>query len=154
MGGYSDIKSPLFDWEDSFKFIEESSNCWIVGYPETSGAGIALPEFKVNKQDYKQLYYDLRKNFRYLTGTSGFIFRPYTNFTTEWMERLHFILDQEYENLKNNPGNIRGTNSNYPFIPNNGYFALLAQIFHPLCLKYHKHIKIDKKVSLSTKSYR
>lgn len=156
-GGYSDVKTPLNQWKNSFNSLN-NDDVWVVGCAEPYGLAVAPPKFKVIEEDYKDLKYDLIKYYRYISWAGSFICRPYTNFTYEWLDRLHEILDREYENLKKNPGKIHGWEyPEYPFygeVGSAGYTAILAQIFHPLCLKYHRHIKFDKNLLLSFKNYR
>lgn len=152
-GGYSDIKTPKNNWDLVFDEFNNSAY-WLVGYAMNKGIDIAVPTFKVDKKDYKQLIYDMRRNFRYIVGPGAFIVKPYTPFTYEWMTQIEKILDKEYDNLRINSGGVRyGLNDNYSF-NNNGYTAILAQVFQPLCLKYHNKIKIDKKIELSFLNYR
>lgn len=54
------------------------------------------------------------------------------------MKRLHNILDQEYENLTQNPGKIHGWEDKitpYGEVGSVGYTSILAQIFHPSMFK-------------------
>lgn len=156
-GGYADVKTPLNDWNGIFKHLE-NPYVWLIGFSEPYGLAVATPKFKINPSDYKALSFDMIKYFRYISWAGSFVCRPYTNFTYEWMYRLHQILDQESEQLKNNPGKIHGWEDErytfYGHVGSAGYTAILAQIFHPLCLKYHKHIKFDERILLSFKDYR
>ena len=81
-----------------------------------------------------------------MIGCGAFICKPNTDFTKEWMDAIHKILDQKYELLINNPPkDLRdfyhkkhgdGSISNYPL----RWTEICGEVFHPLCLKYSKKI--------------
>ncbi len=52
--------------------------------------------------------------------------------------------------LAQNPGNDRGTNKGYP-VP---WTYILGDIFHPLCLKYHKSIIHDNRIKPDMTNYK
>ena len=88
----------------------------------------------------------LALNYYRLIGCGAFICKPNTDFTKEWMDTIHKILDQKYGLLVNNPPkDLRdfyhkkhddGSISNYPL----RWTEICGEVFHPLCLKYSKKI--------------
>lgn len=148
-GGYSDIKRNSKSWKSSFNKIN-NSNKIALGYREISVDGVAYINGAFNIKNFKKINYDMRRHYPYLIGNCGYIFRPYTVFTNAWINELHRRLDLVQLELKNNPGNIMGDNLGYPIIWN----SILGQIFHPLCLKYHKDIIKDDHVKPEFSNYR
>lgn len=123
-GGYSDIKQPTHSWEEPFRIVENSDK-WIMGYPEKKYRAAARPGGKLQKT--------LEQNFLSLIGNCAYISRPQTPFTQEWYNELLKRMDTFAPQLEKFPGNTFGDNEGYP-IP---WTAILGNIFHPLCLKYH-----------------
>lgn len=123
-GGYSDIKSTRHSWEEPFRIFEDSDK-WIMGYPEKKYRAAARPGGELQKI--------LERNFLSLIGNCAYIFRPQTPFTQEWYNELWKRMDLFTPQLEKYPGNTFGDNEGYP-IP---WTAILGNIFHPLCLKYH-----------------
>ncbi len=88
----------------------------------------------------------LALNYFRVIGCGAFICKPNTDFTNEWMDTIHKILDDKYELLVNNPPkDLRdfyhkkyddGSISNYPL----RWTEICGEVFHPLCLKYSKKI--------------
>lgn len=141
-GGYSDIKPPTASWVNAFLKLDESSK-WVAGYPEIGKRVVA----KVKDENIKR---DLKKYWPLLIGNGSYICRPYTPFTYDWYAELHKRMDMYYDDLKKNPGNIWGDNEGYP-IP---WTNILGEIFHPLCLKYHKQLIKDKSLMPVLTDYR
>lgn len=133
-GGYSDVKSNYKNWEQSFEKIINSEEKYILGYTELNGLGMGRGQGKIDK--------DLIKNYLSCIGTGAFICKSNTKFTTEWYIELNKRMDFYYEDLKKNPGDIKGRNIGYP-IP---LLGILSQIFAPLCLKYRNRIIHDNNV--------
>ena len=133
-GGYSDIKPNYKNWQKSFEKLINSKDCYVLGYTELSGLGMGRGQGKVDK--------DLIKNYLSCVGTGAFICKSNTKFTTEWYIELNKRMDFYYEDLKKNPGDIKGRNAGYPI----KLLAILSQIFAPLCLKYRDCIIHDSTV--------
>jgi hypothetical protein len=136
-GGYSDIKPIQNSWSESFDRLMESKH-FAIGYKETSPFDIARGRGFV-----RDAY--LAINYFRLIGNGAFIFKPNTEFTFEWIERVHFLLDSKFELLSKFPAthprdyyqrNTDGQISKYPL----AWSELLGQIFHPLCLKHSSKI--------------
>lgn len=76
-----------------------------------------------------------------LIANCYFIFRPMSKFTQQWIDRLHEILDKNFEKLKacyhitcRNPQICSGNNSNYPL----RWTEILCDIIHPLEYNWNK----------------
>ncbi|WPC10270.1 hypothetical protein LEQ04_05460 [Riemerella anatipestifer] len=92
----------------------------------------------------KYLQQDLMKYTPLLIGNCSFISKPYSPITTEWYDEVHKRMDELYDYFYE-----YGDNQDFE-VP---YFYLV-QIFHPLILKYHKHVLRDKKLLPILKNYR
>jgi len=141
-GGYCDIKVPKCSWTDIIIAMNNSENIWVQGFQELSSRMCAQIDGQMGKH--------VRRHFCEIVGTSGFLVRPQTALTREWLSEVERRLSY-YQNLLNdNPGNERGDNPGYP-VP---WTALLGQIFQPLQLKYLDHVKIDNRLLLSFENYK
>lgn len=145
-GGYGDIKTYFHSWVKAFDKLDASKDAYVMGYPEVGFEGAAnhdMPEGHLKQ--------DLRFHWRYLIGNGSYICRPYTRFTAEWHAEAKRRLERYSEMLKQHPAKDPfGKNTDYP-IP---WTGLLGTIFHPLCLKYHRHLLKDKDLMPSFKNYR
>lgn len=145
-GGYGDIKTYFHSWIKAFDKLDASKDAYVMGYPEVGFEGAAnhdMPEGHLKQ--------DLHFHWRYLIGNGSYICRPYTRFTAEWHAEAKRRLEQYSEMLKHHPAKDPfGKNTDYP-IP---WTGILGSIFHPLCLKYHKHLLKDKDLMPSFKNYR
>lgn len=148
-GGYSDIKIQLQDWNNAFKNLEEST-AYAIGYQEISKSGTAKLTSFYPLDALERLSKEIDRNYYYLIGNGSYIFKRNTNFTDEWITELHRRLDIKYNDLKKNPGNIMGDNIGYPL----EWTSILGQIFHPLCLKYHKKLLYDNSLKPLFINYR
>lgn len=141
-GGYSDIKRPLNSWAPCFDAIAEAPQKWAVGYRELdSNSGARLP---------RRIGRDVRRNYARVIGQSGFIFRPDTSLTAEWMRELDNRMNYYADALSESPGNAFGDNLGYPI----GWTGLLGKIISPLLLKYHERLIIDNRMLLAFSDYR
>lgn len=141
-GGYSDVKMCQHSWLPMFENLEQS-NAWLIGYPETAKTGLGarnLPKIR-NK---------MIKYLSQITGNGCYICRPYSPLTTEWYAELHRRLDEKYELVKQNAGNIWGDNEGYPF----QWTELGGDILHPLVFKYMKFTLKDKRLRPILTNYR
>lgn len=141
-GGYSDIKESLHCWLPFFERLEHS-NAFIIGYPECKKR--ALPQVKEIS-----IQQDMNAYFSQLLGNGAYICRPNTPLTNEWYHELMYRMDTYHEQLQLYPGNILGDNQGYP-IP---WSNILAEIFHPLCLKYSQYTLKESKLKPVCKNYR
>lgn len=137
-GGYSDIKTTRHTWINLFNRIKNDNNIWIVGYKETGEKSV--PFIKNNEE----LTRELKNNWTKLIGNASYICKPMTPFTTEWFNSVNTLLDNIYDDLVKYPArhhrdcNCDGKTNGYLYPLQ--WSELLAQIFHPLCLKYNNHI--------------
>jgi hypothetical protein len=125
-GGYSDVKPCSHSWKRAFYKLNHSKY-WCLGYQEKF-EGTPKIEGKIGEDIYR--YYSI------LIGVCSFIFKPYSPIAQEWMGEVHHRLDLLLPDLKNHPGNAFGNNEGYP-VP---WSFILAQILHPILLKYNKHL--------------
>lgn len=151
-GGYTDIKPCSSSWRPSMELLNRKSDAFGIGYPEIGRHGVARLGLNLTKRlELRPLegnwwkYRWLQVNYRRLIGNGAFIFRPDTRFTQEWFSLLNQKMDFYSQALKRNPGRHPKERpgetydfgvSSYP-IP---WADLMANIFHPLCLKYYKHL--------------
>ncbi|SIT97387.1 hypothetical protein SAMN05660493_02104 [Epilithonimonas bovis DSM 19482] len=155
-GGYADIKPFSHSWKPAFQKLNDKNDRYIIGYPELLYGGLAPVAHRFldgkNYNNYelmalaeRKIHNDLAKHTPLLIGNCAFICKPYTPITTEWYNEVNKRMDElyEYYNKDNSEGMVKP-------IP---YFYLV-QIFHPLILKYHKHIIQYKKLLPVLKNYR
>ena len=136
-GGYIDIKKCTHTWNDSFKMLE-NSDAYVLGYNENVLSNIGQLNVK---NTYLRIV--LLLNYEKIIGCSSFIFRAKTKFTEEWLNECKNKLENYSSILEENPAtNPVGSNENYP-IP---WTNILAEIVHPLCLKYNDKIIQDDRV--------
>lgn len=151
-GGYTDIKPCVGSWEPALGTLNSSSNCYGIGYQEIGRHGVAHLGLNLTKRLELRLsdpswwkYRWLQLHYKQLLGNCSFIFRPRTPFTECWFSQLTLKLDFYHEQLKLNPGRHPKERpghlydfgvSNYPI----AWGELMANIFHPLCLKFRNHL--------------
>lgn len=141
-GGYIDIKEIDTSWSKAFNKLNALQDKWIIGYPELAPSMIPHQDGKFGR--------DLKKNYFRIIGNAGFIFKPKSPFSKEWLTLVEEILSKNFDLLKKNPGNIYGNNIGYPL----KWAEIQGNIFHPLCLKYQEYILQDKDLTMSFKDYR
>lgn len=133
-GGYCDIKFINFKWTPYFQILN-NSNSLFIGYQEMANEHIASDDPSI------------RNRFFELCGVCHFIMKPYSDFTTQWINELHYILDQKLDLLKEHPGlyhpravfggiheaiDDQHKDSQYPLQWN----EILGKIIHPLMCNY------------------
>lgn len=139
-GGYADIKQARHGWRPQFERFEDT-DLWLLRYPERSTGWVAqLP---------RELGRDLRRHYRIVPGGSGFLARPGSTLTTEWLAEIERRLDYASPLLMQHPGGRRDEVDAYPF----GWNDLLAKILHPLALKHHHHIEVSERLALVHEDY-
>lgn len=135
-GGYSDIKTHTYSWNESFQKLISNKEIYACGYKEIGPNGVALDEYK--------------DNWNNLIGNGCYIFRPYTEFTKKWYNRMNEILDQKLELLKLNPS--RNPRDCIEHFPDTKYpiswSEILGNIFHPLCYEFKDKLLYDLPVPL------
>ena len=146
-GGYVDIKMIRTSWNKSFDRFN-CTNAYLVGYPEEKFDGAAWFE-----QKNANLKYDLFVYWRLLVGNGGYICRPRTKFTEEWLFEIHRRLDEYLPLLRKNPSNedpYLNVGTDYPI----RWTEICGSVFHPLCLKYNTHLLRDKALFPIISAYR
>lgn len=131
-GGYTDIKPCSYSWIPYFNQLEES-DAFGIGAEEDEGP-LSTPV--IIRDEYGDKWPDMISNDMY-------IFKPRTEFTHLWYNQMMERMDSHLEDLKNNPARESREAAdtyvtNYPI----RWAGILAEIFHPLCVKYtHKILK-------------
>ena len=146
-GGYADIKPTQKNWFQYFVQLKNSDK-FGVGYTEVGPQGVA--------EVGGELEAEMKLNFRELVGVCAIIFKPRSQFTYEWFDLLHDLLNRNYYSLVENPAKhpqdrfgaefSDGSISKYPL----AWTAVGGDIFHPLVYKYRgKFIHADIAPSFS-----
>jgi hypothetical protein len=137
-GGYSDVKHNTVDWAAGFEHIKNNPELMVMGVKTTFGhlyAGIEEWD-KTTKSN-------ILGNSDKLFCMCWFICKPYTQFTTQWMEQVDTKLDSFLEALKVHPAKyIRECN-----IPHLGYS--LPQPFWESSAGEHRHYPLSWNLILS-----
>jgi hypothetical protein len=136
-GGYTDIKFTHANWKPYFDQLNKS-NKWAMGYQEVGPNGVASVGGDLENV--------LKTNYQKLIGCCAFIFKRNTPLTTEWITRVHSLLDSKMEMLQRHPGKFpqdqtgiqlsNGVYSQYPL----AWTEMLGNIFHPLVYKHSDQI--------------
>jgi hypothetical protein len=136
-GGYADIKRTSKSWRPLFAQLDASS-AFGLGYTEIGPHGIARVGGDLERE--------MQVNYQRIVGVCAMIFRPRTQFTTEWHARLTCLLDSRMERLLENPAKhpqdrygaqfTDGTVSKYPF----EWTEVGGNVFHPLAYQYSSRI--------------
>lgn len=127
-GGYTDIKFTSKNWGQFFSDFEHSEKL-ALGYQELAHG---IPHVSGALGD------EIRASHRELIGLCAFIFKPRTQLTYTWFERITQLLDKKYDELVKYPAQHPmdqkgvilpdGQVSQYPL----RWAELLGEIFHPL----------------------
>ena len=143
-GGYTDIKKHKHSWVDAFDKLN-NFKFEMLGYPSTRLKDVAYINLN---GDLKK---DIKRHWRYTIGVGAFICRPYSSFTTEWYNELMVRMDYYADALEKTPGiDVCGKNKGYPI----RWANILAEIFHPLCLKHNGRFLRCKSLFPICKNYR
>lgn len=141
-GGYCDIKEPRGPWRPFFDRLQSNSDRWVIGYRELdSFSGGRLPRL---------IGRDISRNYMKLVGQSGFIMRPGSSLTAEWLREVERRLNYYADALAEHPGDAYGNNPGYPI----GWTGILGKILAPLLLKYSNRLIIDDGMLLTFENYR
>ena len=126
-GGYSDIKQQTGSWLLAFEYMQNNSEYYICGYPESGEGDIAGT-------------YEIREQWRDLIGNGAYICRPKTPFTTKWYETMVKLLDAKLDTLKLHPASVprdcAENGSGYPIEWN----EMLGRIFHRVLCEFKDKI--------------
>lgn len=141
-GGYSDIKVPSADWTSIFELMDSDASIWEAGYPENGSLWIAKQTGHLGRE--------LRRRHHTLPGGGGFVMRPRTPLSTEWLAEVERRLTYYADSLGQYPGGVKGDDPLYPISWN----RLLAQVHHPLALKHHAHVRVSTLLKPGLSNYR
>ena len=162
-GGYSDIKQfrSTMSWKTYFDKLNENNDLYAMGYPERDAGGVAyLEDCRLDPKKSIHCVHNtltpdgeswssehIKKNWQKLIGCGSVICKKGTPFTLDWWNGVNEKMDGYLEELKKHPSQWErdcynhvnpktGQKSKYP-IP---WAVLHGHVFHPLVLKYYKHI--------------
>lgn len=141
-GGYSDVKAARSPWAPAFDAVDGDARAWMLGYPEVSYRMVAPAPAPVLKQ--------LRVHHSRLVGNGAYIVRPLSPFTTAWLAEAERRLDLWRDDLRRFPGDVHSGPPGYP-VP---FYGLLGEIFHPLSLRFHDHIRQDPRITPQLRNYK
>jgi hypothetical protein len=130
-GAYSDIKFVIDDWSECARVFRNDKNTWVMGYNESDDVAYN-PDITVHQT--------LLTNREKLVGNCAYLCKPNTPLTQEWYGAVIRLLDDNLSVLKQypakHPTDYNSNDSKYPF----RWGQLSGEIFHPLVLKYNKHV--------------
>ena len=125
-GGYSDIKPQTGSWRSAFETLGDA---WISGYHEECEGAIACPE--------------VRHAWADLPGNCAYICKPRTPLTEAWFGRMHALLDERLEALRQHPAtsprDCAEHGGGYPLEWN----EMLGRIFHKVCYDFRDKVAFD-----------
>lgn len=128
-GGYTDIKHPNGSWINSFDKLFDEKDKIATGYPEIGEGGVANPS--------------VAKYWDELIGNCTYIFRPNTEFTRKWYQRVHELLDSKQEEFIKHPSRFpqdcKELGHGYPL----EWAEMLGRIFHLINYEYRELINRD-----------
>jgi hypothetical protein len=132
-GGYTDVKPNEFDWDPYFDklFLSRAD---AIGYAEKREVDLAIYP---NTDEEKNF---VKNNYQKFMGNGHYIFKPKTDIAFRWITEIHKKMDNNYNNLVNNPGvtvhvtdpRYRETRKDYPFEWN----EIGGRILHRLQYEY------------------
>lgn len=140
-GGYSDIKPCLRSWKNLFNTLNSRDDKWCLGVREKYVGGV--PDIK------GFIGADIKKYHNYLIANGAFIYKPHSPIVAEWINEIHNRLDSLLPNVIKNQGDQYGS-GDYP-VP---WSYIMAQIMHPLILKYSERVIYLDSELYSTENYR
>lgn len=137
-GAWADLKVQQGSLSGAIVELNADPGLWVVGAP-IPGLPRAIPGESILERD-------CRHNYRLLVHGAAFAARGGTPLTTQWQAEVRRRADRYLEEARRHPGGVWGLRPNvadtqYP-IPWN---ALQAFVFEPVCLKYHDHVKPDRR---------
>lgn len=141
-GGYSDVKAASASWVTAFNALNEDPDIWLLGYREVS--------YRVVAPAPKVLHRRLRVHHARLLGNCAYIARPRTPFTAAWLAETERRLDGWQDSLAVSPGDVASGPPGYP-VP---FYGLLGETFHPLCLRFHDHLRQDPLLTPQLRNYK
>lgn len=140
-GGYADIKPCLNSWKSLFEILNSSDNKWCIGEREKFVGGV--PSIK------GQIGVDIKKYHNNLITNCAFIYKPNSPILREWINETHKRLDGLMPSLIKKTEHQCGL-ADYP-VP---WSFIMAQIMHPLILKYHEKVICNDGEFYAKENYR
>lgn len=144
-GAYLDVKPQTAPVRELIDTMNDDPDAWVMGYREVTSAYVPdLPH---------SLGAHLRAHYRAVLGTSAFICRPRSQFTTEWMRELHARLDFLQEPLREADASgcdPYGAPAGYPI----RWTEILGDITQPLSLKHQSHLRFSDRLRPQLEDYR
>ena len=141
-GGYSDVKATLAPSVEAFGLLANDREAWLVGYRELGYRVVAPVPRPARRQ--------LQLHHARLVGNGAYIARPRTPFTGAWLGEAERRLDIWEEAIDATPGDVYSGGVGYP-VP---FYGLLGEIFHPLCLRFHRHLRQDERLTPQLVDYK
>ena len=141
-GGYTDVKAANASWARAFDVMEDDPGAWMLGYSEVS--------YRVVAPAPRPLHRMLQVHHSRLLGNGAYIARPRTPLTQAWIDEAEQRLDLWRDRLALAPGEVWSGPEGYP-VP---FYGLLGEIFHPLCLRFHAHLRHDDRVMPQLHDYK
>ena len=141
-GGYTDVKAASRSWMAAFRTLNGDPRAWLLGYPEVSYRMVAPVPPPLRRQ--------LQLHHSRLLGNCAYIAKPGTPFTQRWLAEAERRLDGWREDLSSSPGAVYSGPVGYP-VP---FYGILGEIFHPLCLQFHDHLRQDRQITPQLRDYK
>ena len=141
-GGYTDVKAAMSSWAPAFDEINADQDVWLTGYPELSYRFVAPVPLPARRE--------LQAHHARLLGNCAYICRPKTPFTAAWLTEAERRLDDWSSDISQSPGEVYSGPLGYP-VP---FYGLLGEIFHPLCLRYWRHLRQDVRLAPQVWDYK
>ncbi|MTI44706.1 hypothetical protein JM93_02578 [Roseibium hamelinense] len=156
-GGYADIKLTTASWRPAFDQLAKTPDAYAIGYREKSGKGVAhihrhrllgksyILNNQTNTFANTMRYRWLRSQWRSLIGMCGYICKPASPFTSDWLSQVEDRLDLLLPALRSNPAtNPRAASDQPPASGETAYplpwSAICADVIHPLVYRHRRHI--------------
>lgn len=133
-GAYTDVKAASKAWAPMLRSLNADADAWLLGYREVSYRWVAPAPPALRRA--------LRVHHPRLLGNGAYLVKPRTPFTSAWLAETERRLDTYADKLSACPGTVYGDNPGYP-VP---FYALLGEVFHPLCLRYMSHLRYDERI--------
>ncbi|WP_417688647.1 hypothetical protein [Roseibium sp.] len=156
-GGYADIKATTTSWRPAFDLLDRSPDAFGIGYSEKSAKGVAhihrhtldgdyfFRGEPANKYANLLRYRYLRLRWRSLIGMCAYVFKPGTEFTSNWLQTVEKRLDALFPLLKERPASDPRQSSDTPLAEGTlpypvPWSFLCADVIHPLVYQYRGRV--------------
>ncbi|MGW9631489.1 hypothetical protein ACWGST_12360 [Agromyces sp. NPDC055520] len=133
-GGYSDLKRLRSPWRPALDRLRASDE-WLLGNRLTHPAWAGQAPGRLGTH--------LRRYYRQIASESTLITKSHSPLTCEWLREVERRLEYYAPALAESKGGIWGQDSDYPI----SWTGLLADVLHPLCLKYRDRVLLDESIA-------